>query len=307
MTTLLETPGYSEKLHDSIEKKLSEYGWGEEAASLADFVLVMLSNGKTQTEINEELVDLIGSDFDTSFSLWLFNQIEELEKSKNASVESVSKIDEIDFIEKESTDKSQQSFSVPETSIQPQSSQTPNITSLREEKELPTGRVGQKLKLTSQKQRFNPMAASFNYSKSVMPAAKRALTQTQEVPLCKYADKCSRANCIFAHPTPAAAPGEGMVLSSEMCASGKECKAADCVKGHPSPATVTTLPPFMSMSTIPIPCKYKPCLNPACRFIHPTKSRNMTWRPPSKTEETSLSERSFAVNESEEQLHVPSV
>ena len=71
--------------------------------------------------------------------------------------------------------------------------------------------------------------------------------------LCKYDSFCARPDCKFAHSTPAASSGQGIVLETDVCANGLECKDAACVKSHPSPAaklsTTTTQQPDSEMTS----------------------------------------------------------
>ena len=91
--------------------------------------------------------------------------------------------------------------------------------------------------------------------------------------LCKYGSICKRPDCLYAHPTPAANAGEGMVLNQKMCPDGVNCKNADCVMGHPSPASN---PDFYTNGASAGPynelCKYYPyCTNKHCNFRHVNK------------------------------------
>ncbi|KAK4700580.1 hypothetical protein P7C70_g5664, partial [Phenoliferia sp. Uapishka_3] len=63
-------------LQASIQKHLAHLGWStEDDTVMAEYCLVMLGNKKTQDQITSELSDLIGSEFDSSFVLWLFNEL----------------------------------------------------------------------------------------------------------------------------------------------------------------------------------------------------------------------------------------
>ncbi|KAM0756619.1 hypothetical protein T439DRAFT_321320 [Meredithblackwellia eburnea MCA 4105] len=63
-------------LQASIQKELAQRDWSsEEDSVMAEYCLVMLGNKKTPDQINSELSDLIGSDFDTSFTTWLFQEL----------------------------------------------------------------------------------------------------------------------------------------------------------------------------------------------------------------------------------------
>jgi len=54
-------------------------------------------------------------------------------------------------------------------------------------------------------------------------APKLKVAKSEEtVPLCKFAAGCTKPDCPFAHPTPAAGQ-EGLVLRGEMCPDGRDC------------------------------------------------------------------------------------
>lgn len=44
----------------------------------------------------------------------------------------------------------------------------------------------------------------------------------EQVPLCKFGNMCTKPDCPFAHPTPAAGQ-DGLVLRGEMCPDGRDC------------------------------------------------------------------------------------
>jgi nuclear polyadenylated RNA-binding protein NAB2 len=54
-----------------------------------------------------------------------------------------------------------------------------------------------------------------------VPKAQSQKPQEQ-VPLCKFGTMCTKPDCPFAHPTPAAGQ-DGLVLRGEMCPDGREC------------------------------------------------------------------------------------
>lgn len=56
--------------------------------------------------------------------------------------------------------------------------------------------------------------------------------------LCKYALKCTNAQCRYSHPSPVATVESGVVLSTEFCSKGKGCKDKHCTLGHVSPSVV---------------------------------------------------------------------
>ncbi|EEB08302.2 poly(A) binding protein Nab2 [Schizosaccharomyces japonicus yFS275] len=224
MSSFLGNSEMSSKLHDAIEKKLTELNWSDEAASLADFIIVMVTNGKNQQQIHEELVDLVGSELDASFSKWLFEKIDELEKPQTAQTRPNVNETKETKIKEASPKKSEQEITGSDSTPELKSA-FPSVVR--------TERVGQKLKTTTQK-RFNPLASSFKTHAQVAPSTKRFFQSDIQLPLCKYAEKCGRPDCIFAHPSPASK--DGMVLSSKQCSAGRECDNPECVDSHPSPA-----------------------------------------------------------------------
>ena len=56
----------------------------------------------------------------------------------------------------------------------------------------------------------------------------------EPVPLCKFAAECTKPDCPYAHPSPAAGP-EGLVLRGEMCAEGRNCLNKEVEKPPPKP------------------------------------------------------------------------
>lgn len=90
-------------------------------------------------------------------------------------------------------------------------------------------------------------------------------SKPEEIP-CKFSAGCTKPECQFGHPSPAALPGRGAVyVSGERCPFAASCKNRKCTGSHPSPAAVRP--------SIPKPdqeCRYFPnCTNPACPYKHP--------------------------------------
>ena len=70
----------------------------------------------------------------------------------------------------------------------------------------------------------------------------------EPVPLCKFAGECTKSDCPYAHPSPAAGP-EGLVLRGEMCPEGRDClnKEVD-IPSQPHPSLQS--PPFPILKTV---------------------------------------------------------
>jgi nuclear polyadenylated RNA-binding protein NAB2 len=54
------------------------------------------------------------------------------------------------------------------------------------------------------------------------PAKAKPKKPQEQVPLCKFGVGCTKPDCPFAHPTPAAGT-DGLVLRGEMCPDGRDC------------------------------------------------------------------------------------
>ncbi|KAF8738491.1 hypothetical protein AX14_011326 [Amanita brunnescens Koide BX004] len=60
-------------LQQSIQDELTKRGYSQDADPvMAEYITIMVINNKTAVQITSELEDLIGSDFDSSFTDWLF-------------------------------------------------------------------------------------------------------------------------------------------------------------------------------------------------------------------------------------------
>ncbi|KAI5196271.1 hypothetical protein E4T39_07858 [Aureobasidium subglaciale] len=81
----------AQALHNAVQPKLAEVGWSTGAAddsALAEYIILMLVNGKTQNQIASELSnDLLGLGPDDSsandFATWLFDQVNTLNRQLN--------------------------------------------------------------------------------------------------------------------------------------------------------------------------------------------------------------------------------
>ena len=80
----------------------------------------------------------------------------------------------------------------------------------------------------------NPVLSQVSNSQSV---PTRPLSPT----LCKFSTACTHANCRYSHPSPAATPESGMVLSNDPCAKGLNCDDKDCTFAHISKAAKGTI------------------------------------------------------------------
>ncbi|KAI9824855.1 MAG: hypothetical protein M1832_001460 [Thelocarpon impressellum] len=162
--------------------------------------------------------------------------------------------------------------------------------------------------------------------------------------MCKFNLACAKADCAFAHQSPAAPPGMTVDVHDH-CSFGAACKNRKCVARHPSPATkvghqaeqdckffpncTNKACPFRhptaplcrngadctrsgcTFTHVKTECKYNPCLNPACAFKHVKGQKrgafdDKVWSAGGAKEGSHVSERKFVdENMAEEELIVP--
>ena len=158
--------------------------------------------------------------------------------------------------------------------------------------------------------------------------------------ICKFNLKCTKADCIFAHQSPAAPPGTAIDVN-DSCSFDAACQNRKCTARHPSPATKKvhqaeqdckfwpnctnphctfkhpTMPlcrngadckvegcKFTHLQTM---CKYNPCLNRQCSYKHEEGQRrgkfgDMVWTADQDKQKDHVSERKFVTDDGEEEL-----
>ncbi|KAF8320501.1 hypothetical protein DL93DRAFT_1852722 [Clavulina sp. PMI_390] len=63
----------AKELQDSIQRELAVKGWSSASDPvMAEFIIIMLVNSKSEEQVTEELTELIGDDYDPEFTTWLF-------------------------------------------------------------------------------------------------------------------------------------------------------------------------------------------------------------------------------------------
>jgi nuclear polyadenylated RNA-binding protein NAB2 len=133
-----------------------------------------------------------------------------------------------------------------------------------------------------------------------MGGSKRDAPNPEDT-VCKYNLNCTNRECKFAHQSPAAPHGAAVDVN-DPCSFGAACKNRKCVGRHPSPATKLahqseqdckffpncqnprcpfrhpSMPlcrngpdcstPNCKFTHVKTKCKFNPCLNPTCAFVH---------------------------------------
>ena len=154
---------------------------------------------------------------------------------------------------------------------------------------------------------------------------------------CRFNINCTKADCPFAHQSPAAPEGTTIDFGDK-CSFGAACKNRKCTGRHPSPAQQAeqdckfwpnctnarcifkhpTMPPCRNggdcktpnckFSHSKVECKFNPCLKPNCIFKHVDgqkrgKFEDKVWTADSAKEH--VSERKFVDENAPEELIVP--
>ena len=135
------------------------------------------------------------------------------------------------------------------------------------------------------------------------PGNTRSST-SEPSPICKFGEACTNRTCHFSHPSPASKNGSSIVLNSEFCTADTNCQDENCAYSHSSPSNKFT--PGVKLNgaaSLASQCKFYPCLNTTCRFLHdhgqkqakPAPSygmaRNKVWTP--QTAASTTAERAF--------------
>jgi nuclear polyadenylated RNA-binding protein NAB2 len=158
--------------------------------------------------------------------------------------------------------------------------------------------------------------------------------------VCKYNLNCTNRDCKFAHQSPAAPHGTTVDVS-DVCSFGAACKNRKCVGRHPSPAQRTahqseqdckffpncqnprcpfkhpSMPlcrngadcttPNCKFTHVKTKCKFNPCLNPHCAFLHEEGQqggfKDKVWT--SEPTKEHVSERKFVDDQAQEEVIKP--
>ncbi|KAG9105026.1 hypothetical protein FRC07_009654, partial [Ceratobasidium sp. 392] len=76
-------------LQSAIQKELVAKGYSDEAdLVMAEYITIMLINSKTAEQITAELIDLVGPEYDTSFTSWLFDEVTKISGPSGTSTDS---------------------------------------------------------------------------------------------------------------------------------------------------------------------------------------------------------------------------
>lgn len=172
-----------------------------------------------------------------------------------------------------------------------------------------------------------------------MTQAKREAPNPDDT-VCRFNLRCQNKDCKFAHQSSAAPPGITIDVK-DVCSYGAACKNRKCVGRHPSPAAKMAhqseqdckffpncanphcpfrhpaMPPCRNggeckvpnckFTHIKTPCKYHPCTNRSCPFMHEESQRgtfhDKVWTADEPKEH--ISERKFVNEGGPENLVLP--
>lgn len=88
MATIAPDTPAAQALSNAVHTKLVEEGWTQDDdTSLAEYIVLMLANGKTQDQIASELAGELLQDATgtTEFAQWLFQQVDRMQEASQQS------------------------------------------------------------------------------------------------------------------------------------------------------------------------------------------------------------------------------
>jgi len=88
MATIAPDTPAAQALSNAVHAKLVEEGWTQDDdTSLAEYIVLMLANGKTQDQIASELAGELLQDATgtTEFAQWLFQQVDRMQDASQQS------------------------------------------------------------------------------------------------------------------------------------------------------------------------------------------------------------------------------
>ncbi|KAI8993350.1 hypothetical protein BDB01DRAFT_832177 [Pilobolus umbonatus] len=267
------------QLKEEIHSKCVAYDYIDVADNtLAEFIVDLVRAEKTREEVNNELRTLVGNDYDSNLTLWIYARKEELEHPQPEIIQETEKMDitpkvirpnrdnriftqaigEVMNNDRHPVENKPTSHSLPQRNKSPRSrsrSRSPSRNTQR-----PSYRAEKSIK-----SRLGPQPSSDNTRErpsvfdrlgKVSKATEIKSTKNER---CKYWPNCKNGDeCTYYHP-------------STVCPDFPNCPkpANECMFIHPEthkPAAVIS----PSTSSLPVPCKYFPyCTNPTCPFYHP--------------------------------------
>lgn len=134
----------------------------------------------------------------------------------------------------------------------------------------PHGQHPQQQHHQQQQQLSQPQPGTPNQAEAAPQGEDVEMTQTnREAPnpdetICRFNLRCQNRDCKFAHQSPVAPPNTTVDLT-DVCTFGAACKNRKCVGRHPSPANKAAHQSEQDCKFFPN------CTNPHCTFKHPSK------------------------------------
>ncbi|KAJ8654374.1 hypothetical protein O0I10_009942 [Lichtheimia ornata] len=279
-------------LASEIHAKCIAYDYSDSGDyTLSEYITNLLQTGNQIDQINQELQQLVGSDYDVNLTAWMFSRIEEMQNS--TPVKSAPAAPQ----QQTSSPKPNRIFA---QAIGGLNGGSPS-SSRREQRERsrsrsPEPRERRPRQRTPERPRASsPSSSSFTIlsrlgrsndrqvsvaSSDARPsvfdrlgAAKPSSTQTAN--RCKYWPACNQGEqCPYFHPKTICPDfpncskdaSECMFIHPEVSPSQQQQQRGG--GPHPSASSIMTAP-----AKKPFPCRYFPyCTNPVCPFIHPDPS-----------------------------------
>ncbi|KAI9494816.1 hypothetical protein BDB00DRAFT_817181 [Zychaea mexicana] len=291
-------------LQNEIQAKCITYEYADSGdTTLAQYIINLLKIGSSPDHVNQELQQLVGSDYNTDLTGWIFARANELENPSTATQQQQqeSATPAKSSSEAGSRPRGNRIFAQAignlngstqhNSRVNRSRSRSPEQQRRGQERERSPYRNGHddrgrgqgiNQRLSSGRQvQFVESNGKQDSRPSVFDrlGTSRPSTATQKAERCKYWPSCSQGeSCVYFHP-------------KTICPDFPKCSkpANECMFIHPEVSAPQQQQPQLSLATPqmpqmpmkrPIPCRFYPyCTNPMCPFMHPEQPTGATGAP----------------------------
>ncbi|KAG0162809.1 hypothetical protein DFQ28_000740 [Apophysomyces sp. BC1034] len=279
--------------------------------TLSEFIINLVQVGKLQDQLNEELQELVGSDYDRNLTEWIFTRIKELESPAPMEAEPEPKpqhglSEPMDIAPKTARPERKNRIFAQALEGVAKNAESPPASLSRPSSPPPRRRMDRSRSRSPERRRERPSyrnrepapaaesandnvfsrlgnasrlqsgqeerTSVFNRLGSTKP---RTVGDTTMPERCKYWPSCKNGEaCTYFHP-------------KTVCPDFPHCPkpARECMFIHPetpkkaAPEPAAPAPVAVAFAKSPIPCRFFPfCSNPMCPFLHPTQPMHVQTR-----------------------------
>ncbi|KAI8881529.1 hypothetical protein K501DRAFT_222718 [Backusella circina FSU 941] len=252
------------QLKEEIHSKCIAYEYcDQEDHSVSDFIASLVQVGKTEAEVNTELQSLVGSDYESNLTQWVFSRKAQMESEETAPAVKNEQPKRENRMFTQALDGIGNGRTRQRRSRSRSRSRSPvrkeTRTSHREDTVF--SRLGQAN--TESKNNEDRPSVFDRLGKKSLPVSMDKDEPKQQ--RCKYWPTCNNGdNCSYFHP-------------NQICPDFPNCpnSSSECMFIHPETSKPMNIAPqpVPQPTKFPIPCRFFPyCSNPVCPYIHPVQN-----------------------------------